>query len=94
MSGVMCDKRVSARMKGKLYKTVVKPAVLYGSETVALKKRHEAEVAEAEVKMFSFSLGEMRMDRTRNTSEGQHVLGVLDRKSEWTEVLSTCAEEG
>ncbi|KAF7642013.1 hypothetical protein LDENG_00266230, partial [Lucifuga dentata] len=38
VSGVMCDKR-SARMKGKVYKTVVRPEMLYGLETVALRKR-------------------------------------------------------
>ena len=43
MSGVMCDKRVKARMKGKVYKTVVRPVMFYGLETVALRKRQEAE---------------------------------------------------
>lgn len=30
------------RVKGKVYKTVVRPAVTYGLETVALIKQHEA----------------------------------------------------
>ncbi|KAF7647206.1 hypothetical protein LDENG_00175930 [Lucifuga dentata] len=58
VSGVMCDKRVSARMKGKVYKTVVRPAMLYGLETVALRKRQEAELEVAETKMLRFSLNE------------------------------------
>ncbi|KAF7647062.1 hypothetical protein LDENG_00177990 [Lucifuga dentata] len=62
----MCDKRVSARMKGKVYKTVVRPAMLYGLETVALRKRQEAELEVAETKMLRFSLGVTRMDRIRN----------------------------
>ncbi|KAF7666398.1 hypothetical protein LDENG_00012110 [Lucifuga dentata] len=66
VSGVMCDKRVSARMKGKVYKTVVRPAMLYGLETVALRKRQEAELEVAETKMLRFSLGVTRMDRIRN----------------------------
>ncbi|KAM8853652.1 putative transposon-derived protein F52C9.6 [Synchiropus picturatus] len=60
--GVMCDKRVSARMK---YKTVVRPAMLYGLETVALRKRQEAGLKLAEMKMLSFSLGVSSMDRIR-----------------------------
>lgn len=33
MSGVLCDKRVSVRLKGKEFKMVVKPAMLFGLET-------------------------------------------------------------
>ena len=66
VSGVICDQRVSARMKGKVYKTVVRPAMLYGLEAVALTKRQEAELEVAELKMLQFSLGVMRMDRIRN----------------------------
>ena len=33
----ICDKRVSARMKEKVYKMVVRPVMLYGLETVALR---------------------------------------------------------
>ena len=41
MSGVICERRVPARVKGKGYKVAVRPAMLYGleSETVALTKR-------------------------------------------------------
>ena len=31
-SGVRCDKRVPLGLKGKVYRMVVRPAVLYGSE--------------------------------------------------------------
>ena len=44
MSGVICDRRVPARVKGKVYKVAVRPAVLYGLDTVALTKRQEAEM--------------------------------------------------
>ncbi|KAM7405544.1 hypothetical protein PAMP_012803 [Pampus punctatissimus] len=66
VSSVMCDRRVSAKMKGKLYKTVVRPAMLFGVETVTLRKRQEAELEVAEMKMLRFSLGVTRMDRIRN----------------------------
>ena len=49
-------------MKGKVYHTVVRPAMLYGLETVALSKRQEAELEVAEVKMLRFSLGVTRLD--------------------------------
>lgn len=41
MSGVICDKRVSSRIKGKVYKTAVRPAMLYGLQTLSLSKRQE-----------------------------------------------------
>ncbi|KAF7696815.1 hypothetical protein HF521_005233 [Silurus meridionalis] len=53
-------------MKGKVYRTVVRPAMLYGLETVALRKRQEVELKVAELKMLRFSLGVTRMDRIRN----------------------------
>ena len=66
MSGVICDRRVPARVKGKVYKVAVRPAMLYGLETVALTKRQEAEMEVAELKMLRFSLGVTRMDNIRN----------------------------
>ena len=57
MSGVICDRRVPPRVKGKVYKVAVRPAMLYGLETVALTKRQEAEMEVAELKMLRFSLG-------------------------------------
>src|SRR5215469_5619673 len=34
MSGVLCDKRISLKAKGRLYKSVVRPALMYGAEQV------------------------------------------------------------
>ena len=39
MSGVLCDRKLSAKVKGKMYKSVVRPAILYGMETVAETER-------------------------------------------------------
>ncbi|MCJ8740952.1 hypothetical protein PDJAM_G00064870 [Pangasius djambal] len=66
VSGVLCDRKISARIKVKVYKTVVRPAMLYGLETVALRKRQESELEVAELKMLRFSLGVTRLDRIRN----------------------------
>ena len=42
MSGVICDRRVPARVIWKVYNVAVRPAMLYGLGTVALTKRQEA----------------------------------------------------
>ncbi|KAK3517241.1 hypothetical protein QTP70_001428, partial [Hemibagrus guttatus] len=52
VSGVLCDRKISARIKGKVYRTVVRPAMLYGLETVSLRKRQESELEVAELKML------------------------------------------
>ncbi|KAK3564267.1 hypothetical protein QTP86_011987 [Hemibagrus guttatus] len=53
VSGVLCDRKISARIKGKVYRTVVRAAMLYGLETVSLRKRQESELEVAELKMLS-----------------------------------------
>ncbi|KAK3537534.1 hypothetical protein QTP70_013288 [Hemibagrus guttatus] len=55
VSGVLCDQKISARIKGKVYRTVVRPAMLYGLETVSLRKRQESELEVAELKMLRFT---------------------------------------
>ncbi|KAK3570578.1 hypothetical protein QTP86_022525 [Hemibagrus guttatus] len=52
--GVLCDRKISARIKGKVYRTVVRAAMLYGLETVSLRKRQESELEVAELKMLRF----------------------------------------
>ncbi|KAK3528561.1 hypothetical protein QTP70_002811 [Hemibagrus guttatus] len=48
-----CGKeKISARIKGKVYRTVVRPAMLYGLETVSLRKRQESELEVAELQML------------------------------------------
>ncbi|KAK3570552.1 hypothetical protein QTP86_022502 [Hemibagrus guttatus] len=64
--GVLSERKISARIKGKVYRTVVRPAMLYGLETVSLRKRQESELEVAELKMLRFSLGVTRLDRIRN----------------------------
>ncbi|XP_039613886.1 uncharacterized protein LOC120532039, partial [Polypterus senegalus] len=66
VSGVICDRRVSARVKGKVYRTVVRPAMLYGLEMVALTRKQETELEVAELKILRFTLGVTRMNRIRN----------------------------
>ena len=38
VSGVLCDRRMKVKIKGKVYKTIVGPAMVYGAETWAVKK--------------------------------------------------------
>ncbi|XP_065652840.1 uncharacterized protein LOC136080155 [Hydra vulgaris] len=57
---------MSARIKGKIYRTVVRPAMLYGLETVALTKRQVRVMEVSEMKMLRFLFGVTKKDRIRN----------------------------
>ena len=52
MSGVICDRRVPARVKGKVCMVEVRKEMLYGLETMALRKTLEVEMEVAELKML------------------------------------------
>jgi len=39
-SGVLCDKKVPQKLKGKFYRTAIRPAMLYGAECWPTKRRH------------------------------------------------------
>ena len=66
VSGVICDKRLPARVKGNVYSSVVRPAMVYGLETVAVTKKQVEEMEVAEMKMLRFTMGVTRKDKIRN----------------------------
>ena len=66
VSGVICDKRLPARVKGKVYSSVVRPAMVYGLETVAVTKKQVQEMEVAEMKMLRFAMGVTRKDKIKN----------------------------
>ena len=66
VSGVLRDRRLSARVKDKMYKSVVRPAMLYGMETVAVTKRQVGKMKVAELKMVRWTLGVTRKNKIRN----------------------------
>lgn len=65
-SGVLCDKRVPLRLKGKFHKTVVRTAMLYGTETASMRKAEQKKMDVAEMRMLRWMSGVTRVDRIRN----------------------------
>ena len=66
LTGVVYDKKVPIKMKRKLYKTVVRPAMVYGSECWALCKQEERRLHTTEMKMVRWSQGKTRKDIIKN----------------------------
>ena len=65
-SGVLCDKRIPLKLKGKFYRTAVRPAMLYGTECWAVKCQHESKLSVAEMRMLRWMSGHTRQERIRN----------------------------
>ena len=66
MTGVLCDKRVNVKAKGKIYKTVVRPAMMYSAETWASKKAQEKRLDVEEMRMLRWMCGVTKLDKIKN----------------------------
>ena len=51
--------------KGEVYKTVVRPAVMYGAEIWAVKKAQQKKLDVAEMRMLRLTSGVTKLDRIR-----------------------------
>ena len=65
-SGVLCDAKVPIKLKGKFYRTAVRPTILYGTHCWAFKSQHETKVGVAEISMLRCLCGKTRQDKIRN----------------------------
>ncbi|KAH1209339.1 LINE-1 retrotransposable element ORF2 protein [Glycine max] len=61
------------KLKGKLYRTAVRPAILYGTECWAVKSQHENKVGVAEMRMLRWMCGKTRQDKIRNEAIRERV---------------------
>ena len=78
VSGVLCDRRMIVKIKGKVYRTVVRPALVYEAEKWALKKAQEKKLEVPEIRMLRWMCGVTKLDKIRNeiirgtTNGGNH----------------------
>ena len=66
LSGVICDKKVPVKLNNKLYKTVIRPTLIYGSECWVLHRAEQQRMHTTETKMLRWIQGKTRKDRFRN----------------------------
>ncbi|KAG5600808.1 hypothetical protein H5410_032178 [Solanum commersonii] len=83
-SGVLCDKKIPSRLKGKFYRVVVRPALLYGAECWPVKNAHVQKMHVAEIRMLRWMCGHTRSDKIRNEviREKVGVASVVDKLRE------------
>ncbi|KAE8703022.1 CYP749A22 protein [Hibiscus syriacus] len=68
VTGVLCDKKVPLKLKGKFYKMAIKSALLYESECWAIKKDHVRRMEVADMRMFRWACGRTLWDMTPNSA--------------------------
>lgn len=68
VTGVICNRRVSARVWGKVWKTRVKSVMLYRLEAVALRKRKEVKP------LFSLEVTVINGSRNDNNSTDKTIM--------------------
>ncbi|XP_060216871.1 uncharacterized protein LOC132644299 [Lycium barbarum] len=64
--GVLCDKKVSPRLKGKFYRVVVRPTFFYEAECWPVKNAHIQKMNVVEMRMLRWMCGHIRRDMIRN----------------------------
>ena len=55
VSGVMCDRKMPVKLKDKVFKTIIRPAMTYGSQCWAVKKKDENKLNSAEMRMLRWA---------------------------------------
>ena len=75
ITGIMCDRKVPAAVKGKMFHAMIRPGMMYKMGTVAVTKGQEPKMELAEIKMMRFSPGKTRLNRIEITKIGRR-LGV------------------
>ena len=86
--GVMCDIRMPVKLKVKVYKTVIRPAMLYGAETWATTKRQEKRIEVTEMRMLRWMCGvtrkyTIRNEHIRGTRVAQASKKITERRLNW-----------
>ncbi|GKA98867.1 ataxia telangiectasia mutated family protein [Tanacetum coccineum] len=65
-TGVICDRNVPLKLKGKFYRAAIRPAMLYGSECWPITKALANRMEVAELRMLRWTCGKTMLDMIPN----------------------------
>ncbi|XP_070052854.1 uncharacterized protein [Nicotiana tomentosiformis] len=65
-SGVLCDRKVPPELKGKFYRVVVRPTMMYGAECWPVKYSHTQKMKVTEMRILRWMCGNTKLDKIRN----------------------------
>ena len=88
-SGVLCDKKIPIKLKSKIHKTIIRPAMIYGAETWSTTKEDEERLDVSEMRMLRWTCGVTKLDRIANryirgTMKVREVSGkIRERRLAW-----------
>ncbi|KAM2008837.1 hypothetical protein FF1_011813 [Malus domestica] len=92
---MLCDRRRPLKLKGKFYKTAIRPAMLYGTECWAVKHQHVHKMGVAEMRMLRGMCGHTRKDKIEN-EDIRGKVGVAEIEGKMREIgfgdLDMCKE--
>ena len=74
-SGVVCDKHLPRKIKSKVYRSIIRPVLLYGLEVLALKTVDEKLLENTEMKMMRW-IGGISLRQHRTNDDIRRLLGV------------------
>ncbi|KFD55428.1 hypothetical protein M514_03768 [Trichuris suis] len=64
LTGVLCDKKLPRKLKSKVYRNVIRPAVLYGSECWAITNKDEQPLSVMETTMLRRTIGISKLEHS------------------------------
>jgi hypothetical protein len=63
---ILRDKKISNKLKGKFYRTTIRPAKMYDAKYWTTKGQHIQKMSVTEIRMLRWICGHTRRDRIRN----------------------------
>ena len=77
VTGVTLDKKMPLKLRMKVYKTVVRPVLLYGAETWSLKRKEEGLLERTEMRMVRWIAGISLLER-RESQDIRRMCGICN----------------